>query len=141
MMKELFENFVESCCEASNNFALSLQNEPVSTKKTIDVLGTEYTIIKASKAEDKALQEIDSYCDKTSKKIVVTMKDDDCDLDCFEVYQKKCIRHEIIHAFLFESGLHENFQHKPYGHDETYVDWIAVQFPKLLKAFQDADAL
>lgn len=106
----------------------------------IDILGTEYTIRKQSKAENPFLNDCDGYCDKTSHLIVVTSKEDDCELDNFEAYQKKILRHEIIHAFLFESGLHENWKHDQ-GHDETYVDWIAVQFPKLLTAFKAADAL
>jgi len=106
----------------------------------IDVLGTEYTIYIKDKAEDAILNNCDGYCDKTSHSIVVTTKDAECDLDNFEVYQKKILRHEIIHAFLFESGLHENRTHDQ-GHDETFVDWIAVQFPKLLTAFKAADCL
>lgn len=102
---------------------------------TIDVLGTEYTVEQRMKDTDLLLQKMDGYCDKTSKKIVITTEDDDCELANFEVYRKKILRHEIIHAFLFESGLHENWTHEM-GHDETYVDWIAVQFPKILKAFQ-----
>jgi len=107
----------------------------------IDVLGTEYKILKQSRQENKILESCDGYCDKTSKKIVVITKDEDCELDDFEVYQKKVIRHELIHAFLFESGLHENFKHDMFGHDETMIDWVAFQFPKLMKAFKDADAL
>lgn len=106
----------------------------------IDVLGTQYTILKKSRAEDPYLNNYDGYCDKTSHQIVITVKEEDCNLADFEQYQKKVLRHEIIHAFLFESGLHENWSHAQ-GHDETYVDWIAVQFPKLLAAFQAADCL
>jgi hypothetical protein len=107
----------------------------------VDVLGTQYTIEEKSKADDALLAECDGYCDKTSKKIVIITKGDDCELADFEVYRRKVLRHEIIHAFLFESGLHENWEHKPYGHDETYVDWIAVQFPKLMKAFKEINAI
>ena len=101
----------------------------------IDVLGTEYTIV------EKHLDDCDGYCDKTTHEIAITSKDENTNLGDFEQYRKKILRHEIIHAFLFESGLHENWEHKPFGHDETYVDWIAVQFPKLLKAFKAADCL
>lgn len=107
----------------------------------IDILGTEYTITIASTANDPYLKKCDGYCDKTSKRIVVTDKGNDNELDNFEAYQKKCIRHEIIHAFLFESGLHENWKHDNFGHDETYVDWIAAQFPKLIRAFKAANCL
>lgn len=51
------------------------------------------------------------------------------------------MRHEIIHAFLFESGLSENFTHPEYGHDETYVDWIASQFPKMCEVFKEVGCL
>ena len=109
--------------------------------KKVNVLGTEYTVSVASKSEDKYLEKCDGYCDKTSKKIVVLSESDDNELENFGEYQKKVVRHEIIHAFLFESGLHENFRHEEWGHDETTIDWFAVQFPKMLKAFKEADAL
>lgn len=107
----------------------------------IDVLGTKYTIKVLSVEEDPYLSKCDGYCDKTTKQIVVQAKDDDTELGDYDVYLKKVKRHEIIHAFLFESGLHENFKHDQWGHDETMVDWIAVQFPKLLTAFKAADCL
>lgn len=107
----------------------------------IDILGTKYTVKELTRAQDPVLAECDGYCDKTSHLIVVLKKTDDFELDDFEVYRKKCLRHEIIHAFLFESGLHENWTHEQYGHDETYVDWIAAQFPKLCQAFKAAGCL
>lgn len=107
----------------------------------LNILGAEYTLEVVSKANDAYLNKCDGYCDKTSKKIVVKAKDDEDELDNYDVYLKKIKRHEIIHAFLFESGLHENFKHETWGHDETMIDWIAVQFPKLLKAFTEADCL
>lgn len=109
--------------------------------KVVNVLGTAYTVTTATKSEDNYLEKCDGYCDKTSKKIVVLSKSDDNELENFGEYQKKVIRHEIIHAFLFESGLHENFRHEEWGHDETTIDWFAVQFPKMLKAFKEADAI
>lgn len=107
----------------------------------IDVLGTEYTVQIVPKSEDKYLQQCDGYCDKTSKKIVVKAWDEACELEDFDVYKKTCMRHEIIHAFLFESGLHQNFHHDEWGHEETMVDWIATQFPKMVRAFKAADCL
>lgn len=106
----------------------------------INVLGTTYGIEERSEAEDSFLKDCDGYCDKTTKLIVIAKQESDCDLGDFEAYRKKVLRHEIIHAFLFESGLHECWEHKS-GHDETYVDWIAVQFPKMLEAFKDAGCI
>ena len=108
----------------------------------INVLGTEYTIKVLSVAEDSFLEKADGYCDKTTKEIVVKAEDKENELGNYAEYMKKVKRHEIVHAFLFESGLQENFKHADeWGHEETMVDWIAVQFPKMLVAFKEADAL
>lgn len=40
-------------------------------------------------------------------------------------------RHEIIHAFLFESGLIDECS------DEQLVNYLAMQIPKMLKVFQE----
>ncbi len=104
---------------------------------TINILGTKYTIYELTPQQDTELYECDGYCDKTLKRIVISKKSADCNLGDFEVYRRKILRHEIIHAFLFESGLHENFAHQM-GHDETYVDWIAAQYPKIKRAFIQA---
>lgn len=55
--------------------------------------------------------------------------------------QKENLRHEIIHAFLLESGLGYNIEHKEYGHEETMIDWLAIQSPKIFKAFKEAGCL
>ena len=108
----------------------------------IDVLGIEYTVERLSKSEDKFLEKCDGYCDKTTKRIVIKTEDEESELGDYSVYMKKITRHEIIHAFLFESGLAENFEHpNQFGHEETMIDWVAIQFPRLQKAFKDADAL
>lgn len=106
----------------------------------INVLGTPYVILEHSIAEDRLLEECDGYFDKTTKQIVIAKRADDCELGDFEQYRKKVMRHEIIHAFLYESGLAECWAHDD-GHDETYVDWIAIQFPKLLEAFVEAGCM
>lgn len=111
-------------------------------EKTIDVLGTPYRLIVCSEMENKRLDGCDGFCDETAKKCVVqnyeTSKDD---LQCKENLQmqsNKVVRHELIHAFLFESGLAENCE---WAKNEEMVDWVAKQFPKLQKAFEAAGAL
>lgn len=108
----------------------------------IDVLGTKYVIKECSVEEEPFLKECDGFCDKTSKIICITKKKPEHDFDYFETYQRKILRHEIIHAFFYESGLQENFEHpNRYGHDETTVDWFAVQWTKIHKAFLEAKCL
>jgi len=108
----------------------------------IDVLGTEYSLEVIPAHSDRLLKpgNIDGYCDSTSKRIMIS----DCaesDLDNVEIYIKEIKRHEIIHAFLNESGLQSSWEHPVMGQEETVVDWIALQFPKLITAFKAADAL
>ena len=105
--------------------------------KTVNILGTEYNIIE----EEFGDKDIDGFCDYTSKKIHLRI-DNINGLGCFEEMMKKQTRHEIIHAFMAESGLQANWEHsQQFGHDETTVDWFAIQFPKMLKVFEEGDAL
>lgn len=113
-------------------------------KRTVNILGTEYTIEERTIKQDKLLNDCDGYCDKTSKEIVISICDkDNCELHNPEWYRRKLIRHEIIHAFLFESGLHEcaNWEVKDSSHNEQIVDWFAIQSPKIFKVFQELDIL
>jgi len=107
--------------------------------KKINVLGTTYTVKEANDRTDPKLKECDGYCDDTIKLCVV---DDMTDTSLMskvnlDQYKKKVFRHEIIHAFLFESGLANN----SWAANEEMVDWIAAQFPKLTKAFEEVNAL
>lgn len=107
----------------------------------INVLGTPYRIFERTEIQDRYIEKCDGYCDKTTHIIVIKKRSDDCELGNFERYRRKVMRHEIIHAFLFESGLAENFAHPEWGHEETMIDWIAAQFPKMLKVFKEVDCL
>ena len=106
-------------------------------KQTVNILGTQYTI-EPKELED---EDIDGYCDYTSKAIVIRT-DNVNNVGNFENLQKKQLRHEIIHAFMSESGLQCNWQHvEQFGHDETTVDWFAIQSTKIFKVFQELDIL
>lgn len=111
----------------------------LSEKMNVTIMGENWTIEQRGSIDDEYLEKCDGYCDKTSRKIVITVREKDCELDDFDAYQRKLLRHEIIHAFLFESGLAECWQHND-GHDETYVDWIAGQWPKIAKVFAEVGA-
>ena len=109
--------------------------------KSVNILGTDYKIEIRNKKDDKLLEKCDGYCDYTTHLIVVTSEPEDNELQDFKSYQKKVLRHELVHAFLSESGLSCNFKHDEWGQDETMVDWIAIQFPKMLQVFQELDCL
>lgn len=109
----------------------------MAKQKTVNILGTEYKI----KHKKLGNEGIDGECDYTNKKIVIR-SDNFNNLGDFKQLQKKQLRHEIIHAFMSESGLQANWEHvQQFGHDETTVDWFAIQSPKIFKAFQELDIL
>ena len=109
----------------------------------VDVLGTEYKIfLNVPVAYDSLLEECGGYCDKTTKLIVVG-EPGETNLGNWREYEKSCIRHELVHAFLFESGIGGNTLWDIEGqeHPEHMVEWIAMQAPKLIKAFEAVGAL
>ena len=106
------------------------------------ILGETWTIAIVPTSADKRLNDCDGFCDKTSRRILVDdySQCDDYNLDNKQAQISQNIRHEIVHAFMFESGLQANWQHPDFGHEETVVDWIAAQWPKLKKVIEDAEA-
>lgn len=106
----------------------------------VNILGTEYIIRFVPEEEDPELKDCDGYCDETAKEIVVKQykHGEPESKKNLELQEQKNRRHEIIHAFLSESGLAENSE---WAQNEEMVDWIAKQGPKLIKAWQEAGAL
>lgn len=104
----------------------------------INILGTEYDFKITTDKEDATLINNDGYCDVYKKIIVFESEynqNDQSSIKDFEALKKRVKRHEIIHAYLAESGLMD------FTENEQLVDWIAWQFPKLLKTFTEIDAI
>lgn len=102
----------------------------------VKILGTEYEIIMDAEEKDyPILKDADGYADFTIKKIVVKkLIQDGESYEDLELWQRKTLRHEIIHAFLYESGLWQN-SFKDWARNEEMTDWIALQFEKILGVF------
>lgn len=107
----------------------------------INILGSEWTIIERPEAKDKRLDGCDGYCDWTTREIVVE-REMQGNLGDMEAYIRKVKRHEIVHAFLEESGLAEcSGTSDAWAMNETMVDWIARMGEKIYKAWSDAGAI
>lgn len=109
----------------------------------VNVLGTEYSINFFSKLDDPKLNDVDGYMEPYTKKIVIDNMapvgtPDPLLLERIDLHKIKVLRHEIVHAFLTESGLRDNSQ---WASDEELVDWIAYQIPKMVKAMKEAECL
>lgn len=107
---------------------------------TVDVLGTRYNIKSVDRnTDDKRLDGANAYCDYYAKEIVaIKYEETEKSFKDIHAFNRKTLRHEIIHAFLAESGLRRNCN---WACEEEMVDWIAIQFPKIFKAFKEAGAL
>ena len=105
----------------------------------VNILGTEYKII-----YDKDLIECRGYCEFFIKEIHVAdslFEDSEGDFEHFSSLYKsgyKTLRHEMIHAFMFESGLWNNCD---WARNEEMTDWIAMQIPKISRCFNQLKIL
>lgn len=107
----------------------------------VNILGTEYSISTVSETEEPRLKEAIGICDWTTHEII--LKDEiDSDFGNMEIYRKKVLRHEIVHAFMLECGLDEcSLAIDSWSENEEMIDWFARQGPKIYKAWQEAGAL
>lgn len=112
----------------------------------VNILGTKYEIVHGSQQEYPRLKAGDGYTDTSIKQIVIldceALEKNDAYIKDLMSYEKKVIRHEIIHAFLYESGLWVNSNDvEQWAMNEEMIDWLAIQFSKIYKAFIEANAL
>lgn len=103
----------------------------------MNIFGTEYRLI-----DDQSILEkngLDGECltyDKTiNVRLAEKMLEPIDGEEAKEKRHKEVMRHEIIHAAFFESGLPD------YCSDETLVNWLAIQFPKLVTLFKENNCL
>ena len=61
-----------------------------------------------------------------------------CEKEVIGVF-KETLRHEILHAFLNESGLCSSTLCFEGGwtKNEEMIDWFAIQFPKIAKVYKE----
>ena len=85
----------------------------------INVLDTEYDYKVTS-------DDIDAYTIHEARNKIILVSDKAC---------KQDIQRIIFHAFLFESSYLDRYD------DEILVDWLSIQFPKILEVLKQADAL
>ena len=108
----------------------------------VNILGSEWNVKFGNEKEYPNLTNVDGYTDLSIREIVV----DDMEVSQGQIgaktdlksYQKQVVRHEIIHAFLLESGLDSNSNSADsWAVNEEMVDWFAIQLPKIFKVFNE----
>lgn len=111
----------------------------------VDILGKQWTVRLRRKREDSELATCDGYCDYTIHQIVIRKYKEKPKPNQYEdavYHMRRTLRHEIVHAFLFESGLAgDSGNVRTWAMNEEMIDWIAFQHEKMHKAFKEAGAL
>lgn len=109
----------------------------------VNVMGCEYQIIKVSRDQYKTCDNADGWCDTYGKKIYYVDPNTDPEHDSVTVSPEELVKHvlqhEIVHAFLTESGLAVSslVTSGAWAMNEEMVDWIAWNGEKLHKAWKE----
>lgn len=120
-----------------NNFEKRYEEENMAAnrERKINVLGTEYKYFYKSVNQDEKLRECGGYCDSSVKHIVVCdLAVDNMTVGDVMAHENKVFLHEVVHSFLFESGLSGN----SWAANEEIVDWMAHQIPKIVQSLEEA---
>lgn len=109
----------------------------------VDILGSEWTI--QFRDEDPAFEKAQGYAEPNEKIIIIenvkpTNPNEPLELTEYaqSIDQKRVLRHEILHAFLMESGLDANANAvENWAINEEMIDWFAIQSPKIFKVYKE----
>lgn len=129
-------------------FELSIMGEPYKFRllkeedleDRIKELFTEYRGVCNSLDKEIIVQDMHNELGKDGD-LLTTASTEEGQARCEEIIMNDTARHEIVHAFLKESGLGNEFDEA----SEVMVDWIALQLPKIVRAcceiqaFSDTD--
>lgn len=106
---------------------------------TTNILGTEYTVYIESADSDPRYEEMSGWTDWTVKEIHVGIPKRESDtVKDLSKFRNTTIRHEIIHAYLQESGLDCNsLPCDTWATNEEMVDWFAIMLPKINRTCEE----
>jgi hypothetical protein len=113
--------------------------------KAVNILGSEWTIKYVD--DDPAFEQANGITNDAAREIIienVKMTDDPLAFDMQSQYinQKRVLRHELIHAYLYESGLGDSSNScDAWAVNEEMVDWFARNSPKIFATFKELKCL
>ena len=122
---------------------MAINPKKVTKDKLIEMLteerGKREALETAENVLRTKLKEACGYTETYSKEIIIDDSEpEEQTLNDLEGFKRKVLRHEIVHAFLHESGLDAG---SDWARNEEIVDWIALQFEKMQRAMQEVGAL
>lgn len=108
----------------------------MKNKTKCKILGKNWNVIFADEKDNAYLSNYEGYTDRTSRKIVIKnqFKNEKLKLENPAFIIKTTIRHELIHAFLFESGLaYCSNDIEAWATNEEMIDWFAHHLDDILE--------
>jgi len=108
----------------------------------VNILGSEWKVIITNDLKKYSyLNDCNGYCDPTVKECIIQhyVKGKDFEYVNAIEHISKTIRHEIIHAYLYESGLWRGTLNADisWSMNEEMVDWLSIQMPKIFQTFKE----
>ena len=110
----------------------------------VNILGTTYQVFCETLQENKRYRDCAGYCEFYAKEIHVrryTPDDEDTterDSKRLDILAQKVLCHELIHAFMYESGLCTNSNTvDQWAMNEEMTDWFAIQMPKIMAVYDE----
>ena len=106
-------------------------------KKYVYVMGNVWKILWVEDTEYPEIKGCVGLTDFSTRTIHINITAiKDVQRDNKVVYEKEVIRHELVHAMLYECGLDSSW-----AENEEVTDWIAIQFNKIMGVFKAVDAI
>lgn len=141
----------DSC--SNTNMDMNMQDDETTHTEpngsaVVNILGTKYSITMYSddlfsRCTNTEIGECGGICNSFLKEIYIAERDTEQERKSTRAEMVKLsLRHEIVHAFLFESGMDENSNpSEAWGTNEEMVEWFSTQGPKIYQAWREANAI
>lgn len=111
---------------------------------TFNVLGTDWTLRFEDESCSPRYQEHNGWCDSSTKQCHVCYRTQNkMTLENPYDFYNSIARHEVIHAFLYESGIVSAaiIRTNKWCKDEMMIDWMATQMPKIYEVFKHLEIM
>ena len=101
----------------------------------VPILGEIWSVKLVHDKDDRTFKKNNNYagyCDPTTREMIISVDSIDGNVNNPKKAIRHTIAHELVHAYMSESGLLNDWEHSHrFGQDETTVDWIAWQLQKM----------
>lgn len=103
-------------------------------QQTLNILGTEYVVVKETSEENPGMLGNSGLCEPYSKRIILDTTDNGVGtVENYDAYCHRVLRHEAFHAIFHEAGWTK------YHIDEDLVEALAILYPKIRDVMDKAD--